>query len=123
MLLALMPCWLSSVVGTADPAVVQVGVVGRDGVYRVVDKGPLAPAVVASAAIPFLFANIDIEGVSCASASQVYIVLFLSLSVSFSLSRSVSLSPSRPRSLSLLLLTKHTVVDKHNVYKPNDTKK
>ena len=36
---------------------------GRDGVYRVVDKGPLAPAVVASAAIPILFANVDIDGV------------------------------------------------------------
>ncbi len=40
----------------------QVGVVGRDGVYRVLDKGRLAPAVVASAAIPLLFANVDVDG-------------------------------------------------------------
>lgn len=39
-----------------------VGVVGRDGAYRVVDKGRLAPAVVASAAIPILFTNVDIDG-------------------------------------------------------------
>lgn len=43
----------------------QVGVVRRDGVYRVLDKGRLAPAVVASAAIPILFANIDIDGRWC----------------------------------------------------------
>lgn len=40
-----------------------VGVYTRDGQYRVIDSGPLPEAVVASAAIPFLFEHVPVPGV------------------------------------------------------------
>lgn len=40
-----------------------VGVFTRDGHYRVIDSGPLPEAVVASAAIPFLFEHVPVPGV------------------------------------------------------------
>ena len=40
-----------------------VGVYTRDGKYRVIDSGPLPEAVVASAAIPFVFEHVDVPGV------------------------------------------------------------
>lgn len=39
------------------------GVFTRSGEYKVVDSGPLPEAVVASAAIPFLFENVAVPGV------------------------------------------------------------
>lgn len=41
-----------------------VGVV-RDGVHAVVTSGPLAEAVAASCAMPYVFAPLDIDGVAC----------------------------------------------------------
>lgn len=40
-----------------------VGVYTRDGSYRVIDSGPLPEAVVASAAIPFVFEHVEVPGV------------------------------------------------------------
>jgi hypothetical protein len=40
-----------------------VGVLTRDGTYKVVDSGPLPEAVVASAAIPFLFEHVSVPGI------------------------------------------------------------
>eukprot|EP00892_Ulva_mutabilis_P011932 jgi/Ulvmu1/9110/UM005_0205.1 len=40
-----------------------VGVYTREGEYRVIDSGPLPEAVVASAAIPFLFEHVPVPGV------------------------------------------------------------
>jgi hypothetical protein len=40
-----------------------VGVLTRDGTYKVIDSGPLPEAVVASAAIPYLFEHVSIPGV------------------------------------------------------------
>lgn len=45
------------------PTDFAVGVYTRDGSYRVIDTGPLPEAVVASAAIPFVFENVDVPGV------------------------------------------------------------
>ncbi|KAL6757388.1 acyl transferase/acyl hydrolase/lysophospholipase [Haematococcus lacustris] len=39
-----------------------VGVVTADGQYQLIDSGPLAEAVVASAAIPFMFQSVDVPG-------------------------------------------------------------
>lgn len=39
-----------------------VGVVTEDGRHVLIDQGPLPEAVAASAAIPFVFANVDIPG-------------------------------------------------------------
>ena len=39
-----------------------VGVVSADGVYRLIDSGPLPEAVAASAAIPFVFEPLQIPG-------------------------------------------------------------
>lgn len=38
------------------------GVVARNGQHLLVDRGSLPEAVTASAAVPFLFANVDIPG-------------------------------------------------------------
>lgn len=40
-----------------------VGVLTRDGSYKVVDSGPLPEAVVASAAIPYLFEHVSVPGI------------------------------------------------------------
>jgi predicted acylesterase/phospholipase RssA len=39
-----------------------VGVVDSKGHYRLIDSGPLPEAVAASAAIPFIFAPVDVPG-------------------------------------------------------------
>lgn len=39
-----------------------VGVVCQDGRYRLIDSGPLPEAVAASAAIPFIFAPVNVPG-------------------------------------------------------------
>lgn len=39
-----------------------VGVVTADGQHVLIDQGPLPEAVAASAAIPFIFANVDVPG-------------------------------------------------------------
>lgn len=44
------------------PVEFAVGVVAADGKHQLIDSGPLAEAVVASAAIPFIFQSVDIPG-------------------------------------------------------------
>jgi predicted acylesterase/phospholipase RssA len=39
-----------------------VGVVTTDGTHVLIDQGPLPEAVAASAAIPFVFSNVDVPG-------------------------------------------------------------
>lgn len=39
-----------------------VGVVTADGTHVLIDQGPLPEAVAASAAIPFIFSNVDVPG-------------------------------------------------------------
>jgi predicted acylesterase/phospholipase RssA len=47
-----------------------VGVVCKDGRYRLIDSGPLPEAVAASAAIPFVFAPVHVPGAHpCAFAT------------------------------------------------------
>lgn len=41
-----------------------VGVVGPDGEHLLIDSGPLPEAVAASAAIPFVFSNVEVPGTS-----------------------------------------------------------
>ena len=43
-----------------------MGVVTKEGQYRLIDSGPLPEAVAASAAIPFVFAPVHVPG-TCAS--------------------------------------------------------
>lgn len=44
------------------PTEFAVGVVTRDGRHALINRGPLPEAVVASAAIPWLFSGVDIPG-------------------------------------------------------------
>lgn len=39
-----------------------MGVVSKDGEYRLIDSGPLPEAVAASAAIPYIFNPVNIPG-------------------------------------------------------------
>lgn len=42
-----------------------VGVVGPDGAHRLITSGPLAPAVMASCAMPYVFTPVAVDGRAC----------------------------------------------------------
>lgn len=47
-----------------------VGVVTAEGEHLLIDSGPLPEAVAASAAIPFVFASVDVPGEAAAGCGQ-----------------------------------------------------
>jgi len=56
--------WVGGGVSARAPGVQElaVGVVSKEGEYRLIDSGPLPEAVAASAAIPFIFNPVNIPG-------------------------------------------------------------